>query len=206
MAYTAHYHIKFEAGQYYHVYNRSVNREPMFRSAENYRYFLRQYDRYLSDFVETFAYCLMGNHFHLLIRIREASELAHLPLNMASVNTHELVSRQFRHFFTSYAKAFNKQEDRTVTLFHTPFKRCLVTSDAYLLRLICYIHANLVKHGFIDDFRDWEWSSYTKMPMPRLSKLPKQTILEWFGGQSSYEEAHKSYIFQEEDEHLFGDE
>ena len=71
MALTEHYYTKFLEGHFYHIYNRSVDRKPMFKNADNYQYFLRQYEHYLSEVIETYAYCLLGNYFHLLVRIPE---------------------------------------------------------------------------------------------------------------------------------------
>jgi len=84
MAHTAHYYTKFDTGNFYHVYNRSVDRKPMFQNDDNYRFFVQQYDFYLSAIVDTYAYCLLGNHFHLLIRVKEDlttfQKLSNLPL------------------------------------------------------------------------------------------------------------------------------
>jgi putative transposase len=66
-----HYHTKFEEGNFYHIYNRTVDKQPMFRSDANYEYFLKKYDEYLSPVIDTYAYCLLGNHFHLLIHVQE---------------------------------------------------------------------------------------------------------------------------------------
>ena len=57
--------------QYYHVYNRGINGEDLFREERNYRYFLEKYAQYIEPVAETYAYCLLGNHFHLLVRIRD---------------------------------------------------------------------------------------------------------------------------------------
>jgi putative transposase len=60
-----------QQGKYYHVYNRGNNRENLFREADNYEHFLRLYDKYICPVAETFAWCLMPNHFHLLIHVKE---------------------------------------------------------------------------------------------------------------------------------------
>ena len=57
--------------QYYHVYNRGNNREPLFRERRNYPYFLKLYAKYIEPVAETYAYCLLKNHFHLLIRTKD---------------------------------------------------------------------------------------------------------------------------------------
>ena len=66
MAITEHYYTKFEESYNYHIYNRSVDRKPMFKKDENYLYFMRQYNKYLSPVVDTYSYCLLGNHFYCL--------------------------------------------------------------------------------------------------------------------------------------------
>lgn len=58
----------------YHVYNRANGHERIFLSDENYRYFLAQYGKYVGPYTDLFAYCLMPNHFHFLIRIKGEKE------------------------------------------------------------------------------------------------------------------------------------
>jgi REP element-mobilizing transposase RayT len=64
-----------EAEGYYHVFNRANGNEIIFRSTENYAFFLRQYLKYIHPFVDTFCYCLMPNHFHFLIQIKNQKAL-----------------------------------------------------------------------------------------------------------------------------------
>ena len=75
MALTEHYYTKFEYNKYYHIYNRTVDKKPMFVSRDNYQYFIRKFDYYLSPVLEVVAYCLLGNHFHFLIKIRSEDEI-----------------------------------------------------------------------------------------------------------------------------------
>ena len=70
MAKTADYYTPLDSNYFYHVYNRTVNGERLFINRGNYEFFLKQYDKYLSAYVETYAYCLLNNHFHLLIRVK----------------------------------------------------------------------------------------------------------------------------------------
>ena len=211
MAKTQHYYTPFEEGHLYHSYNRTVDKQPMFKNDGNYEFFLKKYDRYLSPVTDTYAYCLLGNHFHILLRVKENlsavpnltisdlttkdlttfEKLSNLNVNLIEERTpHSIVSHQFRKFFQSYAMAFNKQQDRVGTLFQTPFKRVLVNSDAYFTQLVYYIHSNAQRHGLIDDFREWKWSSYKGILSEKPTKLKKQEVLEWFGGKTAYKEYH----------------
>ena len=198
MALTAHYYTKFEPGRFYHVYNRSVDKMAMFKSDDNYRFFLKQYDHYMSGVVNTYAYCLLGNHFHLLVQAKDlpgeqASDLGtikKLP-GIAANTIHGAVSHQFRKLFQSYAMAFNKQQNRIGTLFQTPVKRALVDTDEYYTHLVYYIHANPQIHGLINDFRDWKWSSYSSMLIDKPTKLKKKEVITWFGNESNYLTYHR---------------
>lgn len=135
----------------------------MFKSEENYAYFIRQFDKYLSDFVTILSYSLLGNHFHFMIQIKDLSStdltISEKISNLEKQKSkHEIVSHQFKKFFQSYAMAFNKQHNRIGTLFQTPFKRVLVKNDAYVKELVCYIHTNAQKHSIVEDFREWKWT------------------------------------------------
>jgi len=201
MAKTEHYYTQFQANHFYHVYNRTVNKENLFRSEQNYQFFLTKYDYYLSPVIETYAYCLLNNHFHLLIRIKDKENLKEfLMKNGKSKEVYEVVSHQFRKLFQSYAMAFNKQYERVGTLFQTPFKRVHVDNVAYYRQLIFYIHHNPQKHGLIDDFKNWKWSSYHSLLSPKRSKLRRQEVLNWFGNEQIYYTFHqtKQPVFLEE--------
>lgn len=202
MAKTEHYYTKFQSGRFYHVYNRTVDLKAMFKNEDNYYFFLKKYIEYLSPIVETYAYCLLGNHFHLFIRVMDdenlttfgkLSNLAHPNRQKMLQSTDEIVSHQFRKFFQSYSMAFNKQHERVGTLFQTPFKRVEIDNDSYLMHMVYYVHANPQKHGLIDDFRDWKWSSYHSFLSHSPTLLKREKVLEWFGGKDNFVKYHAIY-------------
>lgn len=170
---------ELEKDKFYHVYNRGNNGCLLFYNEKNYEFFLRRFDLYLSDYVETYAFCLLPNHFHLLISIKE-SEL--IKENGKTMN----VSQAFHRLFTSYSKAINKQENRHGSLFENPFKRKEITDTSYLTNLVFYVHANPQLHGFTDNFRTYFWSSFTKIMNDKPSKLRKQEVLDWFDDKDNY--------------------
>lgn len=65
------YYPPLEAGKTYHIYNRGINGTTIFKSDANYRHFLKLYDEHCSCMVDTYAYCLLGNHFHLLVKVKD---------------------------------------------------------------------------------------------------------------------------------------
>jgi REP element-mobilizing transposase RayT len=109
----------FECEKVYHVYNRANGKENLFKTDENFRYFLRKYVEYIFPVAETLAYCLMPNHFHLLLRIRSEHELLsqyHFLKKERKQNPkllsendifdfHKFIMLQFQHFLNGYAQA-----------------------------------------------------------------------------------------------------
>jgi putative transposase len=192
-------------GQYYHIFNRGNNRENLFVQKRNYPYFMRLYSQHILPVAETFAYCLLPNHFHLLIRTRtEAEQRSYRDQQhnqIGSISEIEPISmkilqpsRAFNNMFIAYARAFNKATNRTGVLFETPFHRKIITSDAYFYRLIVYIHLNPQKHGFVDDFRDWQWSSYRALLSDKETHLARESVLEWFDGRHFFDAFHQDSL------------
>jgi putative transposase len=166
--------------QYYHIYNRGNSGEPLFREARNYQYFLKLYAKYIEPMAETYAYCLLNNHFHFLVRIKE------WPPSPPG--------RAFANPFSTYTKAFNKAYERTGSLFENPFRRRQVDSDRYFSALVVYIHRNPQKHGFIDDFRQWPYSSYRAILSNQETRIQRADVLAWFDGPAGFQEAHAALM------------
>ncbi len=177
----------------YHIFNRGNNSENIFRKHDNYFYFLQQYDYYLNDYIETYAYCLLPNHFHLLVRVKDfETQKPELKKGLKTLTeVDEIVSELFRRLFTSYAKAINKQENRTGSLFQKNFKRIPVNNQAYFNQLIYYIHANPKRHGIIDDFKQYPYSSYGSILSNKPTKLYREQAIDWFGSKQSFETFHR---------------
>lgn len=196
-----------EAGVHYHIYNRGNNRETLFRSDENYRYFLKLYALHVEPVAVSYAYCLLPNHFHLSVRIRTEEEQRKWAREFGtedfSVDRLPLSpSRQFANLFNAYAKAVNKAFDRTGSLFQKPFHRIPVTEQSYLVRLVCYIHRNPQRHGLIDDFTQWPYSSYPSLLSNLPTRLDRERVLGWFGGQDGFRRTHQ-HEWLNEGERLF---
>lgn len=192
---AVNYRIKIKPEKFYHIWNRGNNRENLFYTAANYEYFLRLYDQFLDPVAETYAFCLLPNHFHLLIRTKPVLVSPVGETNTAGeTNKSNPVSLAFQRFFTAYSQAINIQERRTGSLFQKPFKRLEVTSARQLANLVHYIHTNPQKHGIIDDFRHYPWSSYERVMRDRPSKLKKEEVLQWFNDKTNYVNYHSRSI------------
>ena len=103
----------FESGKVYHLYSRSIGNQELFLTDENYKFFLNKYSQYSDNCFDTIAYCLIPNHFHFLVRIKENQQDSDIV-------------KTFSNFLNSYAKAFNKSTGRNGGLFQRKFKRKLI--------------------------------------------------------------------------------
>ncbi len=134
-----------EPGGTYHIFNRGNNKEDIFKEEENFRYFLGLMAKYLIPVADVYAYCFLKNHFHLLLRLKDAQDLPPKFL--------EKLHLAFSHLFNAYTKAINKRYGRSGSLFQEHIKRKRVDNEKYLIQLIAYIHLNPVKHGFTEDYK-----------------------------------------------------
>lgn len=157
--------IQFAPGQYYHIYNRGSRRGPIFREEENYLFLLRRIKRYAAMFnITVVAYCLMPNHYHLLLRQDGPHAAGLLPQRV----------------FNSYTKAFNRRYGTSGTLFEGRFKAIRVDKEDYLLHLCRYIHANTVKHGLVAALERWPYSNYLEWIGVRQGQLVNMAFVQAF--------------------------
>ena len=169
--------VPLNPGMFYHIFNRGNNRENIFVHERNYDYFMHLYARHVVPVVETYAYCLLRNHFHFLVRIKPS------PIPKPA-------SQAFSNFFNAYARGFNNAYKRSGALFQRAFGRIQVTSGTHFAMLVVYIHQNPQKHGFVDDFREWPYSSYQSTISEKPTFVQRQQVVDWFGDVHAYKSAH----------------
>ena len=115
--------VSFLENHFYHVFNRGNNKEIIFFNIENYKYFLKKFDYYLSKYLDLFAYCLLPTHFHFLVKVKDNDTIVKAKKidAIASSDVIDILSstitEQFRRFFLSYSQAINKQQNRSGSLF-----------------------------------------------------------------------------------------
>lgn len=207
-------HVNY--GHFYHIYNRGVDSCNLFREPDNYEYFLALYDKYISPVADTYAWVLMPNHFHLLVKVKEENEIGFIPRKtlsgetLSGYKTAERVGKanpdggfvekkynpvhQLSHLFNSYAQAFNKRFERTGSLFQHPFKRKLILNERYLRHVILYIHNNPVHHGFCSHPVEYPWSSYLTCISIKPTKLQRDSVVGWFDSQANFKLLHQQQL------------
>jgi REP element-mobilizing transposase RayT len=184
----------FAAGQIYHLYNRGVGKMDIFTDEEDKKFFLYRIwenfypelarlrikstkastprRKYLpSNSFDLISYCLMPNHFHLLVKQNTELPLSHLISKIC----------------TGYSKYFNKKYSRVGSLFQDQFKAVRVESNEQLLWLSLYIHNNPFKSGITDDPINYEWSSLLEYVGEKKSSICKSNIIiDQLGGEHTY--------------------
>jgi REP element-mobilizing transposase RayT len=179
-----------QAGHYYHVYNRGCNHERIFANDGNYNFLLKRAKAILKDCpLSVIAYCLMPNHYHFLLRPEEDDAL----------------SRFIQRLFNSYTQAFNKQQERSGTLFEGRAKSKFVDSDEYVIHLCRYIHLNPVRAGLVSNPGEWAYSNYLDWVGQRNGTLVDHAFIhQYFLKPKDYETFVLSEIDQTMEEKLQG--
>lgn len=195
--------MNFEQGYIYHIYNQGNNRQKIFFKRDNYLYFLQKIRTFVLPYADILAWCLMPNHFHLLVLVREVS----IPVleARASLKANPLLSKErtlnqsIGIMLRSYTIAINKQENRTGTLFRKQTKaqciNCLeelsppysiingvtsISQKDYPQVCFEYIHNNPVKAMMAEKPEDWEFSSAKDYLGLRKGNLINRNIAEQY--------------------------
>ena len=167
----------------YHIFNHANGFENVFREDENFRFFLDKYQQFISPVAETYAYCLLPNHFHLVVRVRkrevidelirtkkilpdQSDNFSKVERNFVKVDNptdaeiEKFISKQFSNLFSSYAQSYNKMYERMGSLFIKNFRREPILDKEYFINSIIYTHRNPIHHGFCSNYFDWGYTSY----------------------------------------------
>ena len=201
---------KIDYGKYYHIYNCGINACAIFKENSNYEHFLRLYEKYIDTVADTFAWVLMGNHFHIFVRIKSKDEIGWYKDLKLSKNYNEdkfiVIQKDdesfnkglkrpnplkhFSHLFNAYARYFNRKYQRHGALFERPFRRKKVVNINYFKNLVLYIHNNPVHHGYCDHPMEYAWSSYLTCVSLKPTKLKRDFVIAWFNDKSNFKDLH----------------
>ncbi len=169
----------FKPGSIFHIYNRGCNRNKIFFEENNYIYLLQKIKHFTSEFkISVIAYCLMPNHYHLLLR-----QNSEKPLNKCV---------QF--IFNGYSKAINKKYNRSGTLFQGKFKSVEV-DEGESLNVCRYIHRNPLDDRLVDKLENWKFSNYLEWIEKRNGELyDKDFVKKHFSKPELYEKFVLDYF------------
>lgn len=196
-----------EYGAFFHIYNRGINGCDVFINSQNKLFFLQKVKQYLSEIVDIYAYCLMNNHFHFIVRVKSEEEIVGNK-NFAKVfgvavsnfgevkkgihADYSLASKQLGKLISSYTQAFNKVNNRHGSLFERPFKRKRIKDEEYLRRSIIYVHRNPI--DISEKYEDYSYSSYKTILSEKPTLVKRNEVLEYFGGKENFIFMHNKEV------------
>src|SRR5262245_8346211 len=147
-------------GAVYHVMNRGGSRQRVFLDKQDYEEFLKTigevHDRWA---VEVFAYCIVGNHYHVCLRTPEGN-----------------LSRVMQHLDGLYTQRFNRVHRRDGALFRGRYKAIVLDKDNYLAQVVRYIHLNPVAAGLVREPESYVWSTQRRSSTPRIASSRRQDV------------------------------
>lgn len=183
---------QFAAGEFFHIYNRGVGKMNIFRNKEDFNVFLsrlkenvfpesidksklskidRKRKMLPPNSYDIVCYCLMPNHFHLLIK------------QLTDISISKLISK----LCSSYSLYFNKKYDRVGALFQDQFKSVLIRTNEQLLWTSLYIHKNPLKAGLVENIEDYTWNSYLDYAGLKNDEMcKKEIILDQYHSSKEY--------------------
>jgi len=186
--------------RYYHIFNRAVGNEKLFFSTRNYEYFLRRMQYYLLPIATIYAYSLMPNHFHLLLKIKDTETLIEKyeqkkkrKFVHSQTNLSTFVMQQLKNWLSGYAMAINKQNERKGALFIDYLKRISPESTEDLRLVTAYIHRNAIHHHLTSSYGQWRFDSYLQPLKNDPGKFGSKEMLGWFGRADAYDMFHQEY-------------
>ena len=196
------YWQKFEENCFYHIYNRSINKDTIFRTDENMRFFLKRWKELISPYLDVAAFCLMPSHFHFLARVKTLTDqtkaaikkegtVRAIKFGTGEISYNDFIEDQFKRLFQSYALAFNKQQDRTGSLLQKRFKRVCVSNEYKLWHLLAYIHHNPIHHYYRSRYEDWSFSSYNSYLSVNQTLIIRDEVLAWFNPKCEVPDASR---------------
>ena len=212
---------KLIPNQSYHIFNHANGFENIFTEDENYRFFLEKYKLYIAPIAETYAYCLMPNHFHLVVRIRRKEVIEELirnkynfsatttndfpkvsldfgkvreEVNICNKDIEKYLSKQFSNLFSSYTQSFNQMYKRMGSLFIKNFKREIIFDKKYFMNAVVYTHRNPVHHGFCSRYTDWSYTSYCEISESKSEVVEVRKLLAIFNSKEFFIDFHQQNL------------
>ena len=216
------YHIPFYPDTFYHIYNRGNNSGSIFFTEKHYSYFLKKWTEYLDGVLEVYAYCLLPNHFHFLVKTKgRESDITSQQRDTIPqrdgisgqrdgiTGDYEVVlENKLRRMLQSFSQAINKDVKRTGSLFQKRYKRLIVKDENYLQWLTYYIHKNPFHHGYVKDLKLWKYSSFNTISDTIPSRdgiaglVKVDELISFFGSRNNFLEFHNQIKMSTDIEHL----
>jgi hypothetical protein len=201
----------FIANNYYHFVCKSIDGILLFPAIEDYKVFKDRFKKFTDEFLQPWCYCLLPNHAHHIVKIKSPSIIKNsidkfpvenktkAMLSFLTDSTNEIaldkmIDRQMNSFLVSYANYYNNKYNRQGGLFQKPFKRIAIADDAHLQQAIIYTHANAQKHGIVNDYKQYPFSSYGEIIKENNYYINSKNVTAFFGGIEKLIKINKTQV------------
>lgn len=164
--------MEFIENAFYHIYNRGNNRQLIFFKPENYVFFLNKIRKYILPHCDIICFCLMPNHFHLLV----ATDIRSVQIKRIGNHDKNVLSEGFKNLLSTYTQAINKQNNSTGSLFQQNTKAKELVKEMDIRMALHYIHQNPVKAELCNRMEEWTYSSFKDYIGQRNGRLCNKAL------------------------------
>jgi putative transposase len=200
----------FEFQKHYHILFRSIDGIPLFKTEKEHLFFLEKWKRFTDPVFETWAYSLLDNHTHFIIKVKQQEEVIQMLSDLKEdaktkvireflekkedSQIGPIIERQVNSFMVSYANTYNNIIERKGGLFQQPFRRSLIATETHLQQAIVYVHANAQKHRLVKDFKTHRFNSYHAILERNESIVNSTAVLNFFDGIDKFISIHSEQV------------
>ncbi len=194
----------FEPEGYYHIYNKSGTGIKLFKDDNDHKVFLERFERYLGGALNTYAYVLMSNHFHFLVKVKSINELLSFAKTQKTnksndfmsteIDPNEFIIDQFKRFLSSYTITYKNKYKHSGSVLMKRFKRIQSMSMEKNRYWLAYIHHNPIHHKYRKEYTEWTYCSYNAYLLTKETKTLKDEVLnQWFSSLEDFLQYHAAF-------------
>lgn len=170
----------FVDGEFYHIFNRGLNKRQIFFGQRDYKRFFKKLEELVDETShQIHAFCLMPNHFHILIRQEGDNSLTDFMNRLQG----------------SYGKYINIKRDQKGRVYDGRFKAQHIDSEEYLIYVSKYIHRNPLEAKLVTRLSDYRWSSYgSYLNKDKVPLVTEDLILGYFSKKKGRQQDYKEFV------------
>lgn len=201
----------FVPNNYYHLVFKSIDGILLFQQDGDYKVFLDRFWQFTNCVFDNWAYCLLSNHAHFIIKIKPIETVTksihktELPKQTVAMKKllltpeseaifDEVIERQVNSFMVSFANYTKNKYRRHGGLFQKPFKRIRIDTDGWLQTAIIYVHLNSFKHKVFSDYTLYSHNSYSLCVKNCSDYIVSEEVLHFFGGVDKFILLHEERV------------
>ncbi len=191
----------FDHGGFYHIYNKTVTGRKLFETDSDYHDFWERYTKYFLPYFDTYAYCLVPNHYHFLVKVKDIEEIdvslektnAAKKYSNGEESINFFLENQLSRMLSGIAIKYNNRSGKVGALFKEGTKRVELKTESRVIYQLCYIHHNVIHHHLGKNYGDWKYSSYIAYLSDKDSQLDRSFVIELMGGIDVFHDLHRDF-------------